>query len=123
MMKESPKRDFWNMLLVEVGLRKCSRCGYVPSGYGFCNAHHVNPYTKEFEIANFRRCKPSPERVQQFRDEMKKCISLCRRCHKIEHESMNELVFGQGFGEAGRIDRELDDTVKAIAGREIKRRW
>ena len=57
---------------------KCSECDTTEK---LC-WHHVDPETKEFTI-NFSRCHNMS--ADQIRDEIKKCVLMCRHCHQSLH--------------------------------------
>ena len=60
-------------------LKGCSRC---PEKRPNClDYHHTDRTTKDTEISNLTRCGCSFERLK---NEIEKCILLCRNCHAIE---------------------------------------
>ncbi len=76
------RRDTDKQKLVEEFGDKCSDCGttFPNCCYDF---HHLDPATKEFEIA------PSiGSKYEKVLTEAKKCVMLCSNCHRIRHYSM-----------------------------------
>jgi hypothetical protein len=77
------------MILTELGLNKCSKCGY-----DLCIAaldfHHENPALKDFSLAEFRRQSPTIKNVKKFKEEASKGQVLCANCHR-------ELHFGNPY--------------------------
>ena len=58
---------------------KCTICGYNKC-YGALDFHHVDPQTKDFTIAKHRG-----KSLSELKDELDKCILVCRNCHAEIH--------------------------------------
>lgn len=66
----------------------CSACGYSKCK-AVIDAHHINPEEKEFNIAGWCRIRVfSPTNIALLREELKKCIWLCKNCHAELHERL-----------------------------------
>ena len=65
-----------SILVKEFG-GKCTQCGY-DKYISLLHFHHLDPTKKEFTIAHD---KP----LDKMREEAKKCILLCSRCHGEAH--------------------------------------
>src|SRR5678810_276012 len=62
--------------------RACG-CLLCPERHAAClAAHHINPDTKRFDIANGIRQKYSRRRIAA---ELEKCVCLCMNCHSKVH--------------------------------------
>lgn len=62
----------------------CQKCGY-DKCFASIDFHHRNPKEKKYNIGILWRQKPTPERLQIFRKELKKCNILCKNCHYELH--------------------------------------
>ena len=74
-------------LLVDYKGGKCEHCGFqcdVMSVYDF---HHKDPSVKDFGISSSSGNGKSLEKAKQ---EVDKCLLLCRNCHAIEHHRLSE---------------------------------
>lgn len=60
---------------------KCDKC------FSAIDFHHTNPKTKESGASLLFRCKPTKERTDIFKEDVRtrKQISLCDNCHREEH--------------------------------------
>jgi len=73
------RRDVRKQKLVDHFGDKCDDCGgtFPVCCYDF---HHINPSTKEFEIAP--RMNAAWDTILT---EAKKCVMICSNCHRIRH--------------------------------------
>lgn len=79
------KIDYIKKLKTETG---CSCCGYKnPDLLRYFECHHLDPTEKIGNISNMMRAKNYT--LQDIKDEIAKCIILCRACHKI-HTSIQK---------------------------------
>ena len=58
----------------------CVKCG--DSRFYVIEFHHIDPTTKSFTISDGQKAHKSKEDVL---NEVKKCVCLCRNCHKEFH--------------------------------------
>lgn len=65
---------------------KCQICGYSKCRQALC-FHHLNPQTKNFEIADSWRYT-SKEKIIK---EIEKCILICSNCHAEIHTNTHIL--------------------------------
>ena len=72
------------LLSVQYKGGKCQICGYDKCTAGF-SFHHTDPSKKEYTISQIR-FTTFDERTKQ---ELDKCILLCRNCHAEEHYKQN----------------------------------
>lgn len=80
---------------------RCNGCTRCPEKRHPClDAHHVDPTQKDFAIGTARAHRFSLVRV---RDELKKCICLCRNCHAMLHHEE-------------RIDTKATGIINVSAG-------
>ena len=62
---------------------KCERCGY-DKYVGALDFHHIDPTKKDFSISTLRTYKFN----DRIKEELDKCILVCRNCHaEIHYES------------------------------------
>jgi hypothetical protein len=80
-------KDAWKKIVVELGYGTCSMCGY-DKCFSAIDCHHKDPKKKEFGLANFYSKTPTDETIQRFKEEIKKTVPLCCRCHRELHEEM-----------------------------------
>lgn len=64
--------------------RCCQHCG--TTDISVLEFHHLNPAEKEFNVGDLR--KP----LEKAKEELDKCIILCRECHLAEHKRLLSLV-------------------------------
>lgn len=61
-------------------------------GYNKCNealdVHHLDPSTKEFAL---RDIVANPKKWDRIKEEVKKCVLLCKICHAEFHAGVREL--------------------------------
>lgn len=80
------RREKWSKLFNYKGAA-CQHCGiseyHRPEIYEF---HHVDPKTKEYQIADLLMCK-----WERVKEEADKCLMLCANCHKTEHARMRNV--------------------------------
>jgi hypothetical protein len=70
--------------LISIKGNKCEDCGYLcdgTNGRAF-DFHHKNPSKKLFALNAVSLDRYSRERILK---ELKKCILLCARCHRLHH--------------------------------------
>lgn len=60
--------------------QSCAKCG--DNRFYVIEFHHIDPTTKLFTISDGRKSHKSKEDVE---NEVKKCVCLCRNCHKEFH--------------------------------------
>jgi hypothetical protein len=83
-------RHRWQLKAVMVDYLggKCQLCGYNHS-FRSLDFHHVDPSTKKMIFgANHNRS------WQSLRDELNKCICLCKNCHGEVEESLEMVEWG-----------------------------
>ena len=68
----------------------CEKCGQ--KNHDVLCAHHRDPKTKEFHIADAIRRKLSPARIET---ELKKCDCLCLNCHAKLHARLRKEQNGR----------------------------
>lgn len=69
---------------------KCSICGY-NKYISLLHFHHTDPSKKEFTIAHDRT-------LEKLREEAKKCVLLCSRCHGEAH--IEDIIEGKKLRES-----------------------
>lgn len=57
----------------------CYMCG----GHERLEFHHINPEEKAAKVRELATCSPS-----RIIEEIRKCVVLCGRCHRITHRLM-----------------------------------
>ena len=60
---------------------ECIVCGYKRC-LAALHFHHLNPFEKKFNISDKNRLD------NELKNELKKCVLLCNRCHTEYHNSM-----------------------------------
>lgn len=74
---------------------KCLMCGY-EKNVAALDFHHLDATTKKFGIGEYIRkmtiCEKEPQQMQELmdkeiRDELKKCVLLCKNCHMETHHN------------------------------------
>jgi hypothetical protein len=68
------------MILKEIGVFKCDRCGYSGKNFASLDFHHVDRKNKKFKIAGAARVT-----IEEIIDETKKCRVICKNCHRDKH--------------------------------------
>jgi hypothetical protein len=66
--------------------RECEHCGY-DKCLAALEFHHRDPAKKDFAISTKKCGKFS----QVIREELDKCLLLCCRCHREEHERLRQI--------------------------------
>jgi hypothetical protein len=56
----------------------CQKCG--DKRYWLIDYHHINPQEKDFPITYYKTAK-----LEKLKEEIRKCIPLCRNCHTDFH--------------------------------------
>lgn len=64
--------------------RKCEHCGY-DKCLAALEFHHLNPSEKDFSISSVSSSKGLTPEIKK---ELDKCILLCCRCHREEHDRL-----------------------------------
>lgn len=97
-------------LAVELLGGKCSICGY-SKNLASLDFHHTDPETKEDAIGYMVAC----HQWEKVKEELKKCILVCKTCHtEIHNEKMEyELV-------DGRV-RLVDDLITSKLNSQCER--
>ena len=88
-IRQSTHRMKWYQYLKNLGLTKCSKCGY-DKCYAAIEYHHINPQEKEVSCATLFRSAITVKRM----NEVKKTIPLCANCHRELHWGIKEVVNG-----------------------------
>jgi hypothetical protein len=88
-----------NKILKLLNISKCSKCGYSGSNFASLDFHHENQETKGFGIADgikgVKGIKDIPLTFKDILYESKKCLVICKNCHKKQHfdiKSFNKLL-------------------------------
>lgn len=63
---------------------KCEKCGI--NDFRVLDFHHVDPATKENEVANLGHSAATKKKILA---EIAKCKVICSNCHRIEHWEKN----------------------------------
>jgi hypothetical protein len=83
------RKEVWRSFLREVGLDKCSICGYNKSTHAI-DFHHTDHSTKEFNMAHLTSRAFTPFNISKFLVELEKCQVLCANCHREAHQENKE---------------------------------
>lgn len=70
------RRKRVRQILIDEFGGECQICGY-NKNIGALHFHHVDPSTKEFDIS----LNKNVAALNRLREEAKKCVLLCIRCH------------------------------------------
>lgn len=65
---------------------KCSVCGY-DKCFDALEFHHSDPKAKEFHLGERRGLS-----IKKLREELDKCILVCRNCHTEIHYQMKQSI-------------------------------
>jgi len=79
----------WFIILKELGLDKCSMCGY-DKCFAAVEYHHPDPSLKKGKNdypGRLFSCLPTQERIDKF----KHYIPLCANCHRELHYNLNKM--------------------------------
>lgn len=82
------KRKAWVLELSKMRQLVCIQCG--ESAFECLDFHHRDPSKKNrsFVINKMFSYVPTPDRVQQVKEELNKCDILCSNCHRKEHHKI-----------------------------------
>jgi hypothetical protein len=70
-----------------LGISKCSKCGYEGKNFASLDFHHQDPKIKSFNIS--KRIKEIT--LKEIMDESKKCLVVCKNCHKKDHNDIERF--------------------------------
>jgi transposase len=77
-------------LLKKLNITKCSICGYSGKNYASLLFHHTEKENKKFIINDFITRKKKIT-IEDFLEELTKCIVICSNCHKKLHVNVNKF--------------------------------
>jgi len=77
-------------LFEELGLDKCTRCGFANDSLTALALHHTNKKDKLFSLRDYYKNK-SLISIQSLIEEIEKCEVLCENCHMEEHIDINRF--------------------------------
>lgn len=74
--------DGWKSVVREEMELACCKCGYDKS-FSALDFHHVGE--KKMGISQIMQYKPTLQRIDMVKEELKQCIILCANCHREHH--------------------------------------
>ena len=91
------------------GGARCAECDYT-GHYAAFDFHHKEPSKKEFDWAHYLN-KLTLENAKQ---ELDKCMVLCRNCHMIVHSKLNDdgTLNPTYVPKAGDLTNQLSFSLK-----------
>jgi 5-methylcytosine-specific restriction endonuclease McrA len=72
-------------MMVDYKGGKCVCCGY-DKYIGALDFHHINPNDKVYRLSVLRNFS-----LESLKDELDKCVLLCRNCHAEVHAGVRQI--------------------------------